>query len=300
MSALTAARSFRRLRALWIIAGIAGCKVAAEVPEQPATPTPAAQPQTPAADPKLEVATAQREAARAPEGALQLAGDLRPEYAADLAFKIAGQLLRVHVARGENVKKGQLLASLADDEARAQLAQTEAAVQQARAQLALAKDNEARLVSLLAASAVSTGQVTAVRLQSETAQAALLQASAVRDLANVTLANHQLKAPFDGEIVKVPDGVGQIVGAGTVLFRIEALDRLLLRATVSESELDRIHVGDEVIALTSTGRSVTGKVRLVLRSLEPTSRRAPIEVSIPNRDHALVAGSYLRATLKAH
>jgi membrane fusion protein, multidrug efflux system len=290
MSTLTPARSFRRLCVLSIVAGIAGCKVQAEVPQKPAlaAQAPVVQTQTPAADPALVA-----------EGALQLAGDLRPEYAADLAFKIGGQLLHVNVARGQSVKKGQLLASLADDEARAQLAQTEAAVQQARAQLALAKDNEARLESLLAASAVSTGQVTAVRLQSETAQAALLQASAVRDLANVTLANHQLKAPFDGEIVKVPDGVGQIVGAGTVLFRIETLDRLLLRATVSESELNRIHVGDEVLAETSAGRSVTGKVRLVLRSLEPTSRRVPIEVSIPNRDHALVAGSYLRATLKA-
>jgi RND family efflux transporter MFP subunit len=300
MFTVTAARSHpwkSALCALCVCTGVAGCKAGSAASDKTATQAPAVQ--TPAADPKLTVDTLPPDAPPAADAVLQLAGDLHPEAAADLAFKIGGQLLRVQVARGESVKKGQLLAAMSDAEARVQLAQAEAALLQAQAQLALAKDNEARLETLLASNAVSTGQVTAVRLQSETARAAVMQASATRDLANVGLSNHQLTAPFDGVIVKVPDGVGQIVAAGTVLFRIEVLDRLLLRATVSESELERIHVGDAVIAEASGGRTITGKVRLVLRSLEATSRRAPIEVSIPNRDRALVAGSYVRATLKA-
>jgi RND family efflux transporter MFP subunit len=239
------------------------------------------------------------EAPSTTDGALQLAGDLRPEAAADLAFKISGQLLSVKVQRGQRVRKGQLLAALADTEVRAQLAQAEAAVAQARAQLALAQDNETRAAALVAANAAPGSQAVAVRLQAETAQAALLQAQAARDLMAAALSNHQLKAPFDGEIVRVPDGVGQIVAPGTPLFRLEALDRLLLRTTVSEADIDRIHVGDEVLIEASAGRWVSGKVRLVLRSLEPASRRAPIEVTIPNQDRALIAGSYVRATHKA-
>jgi hypothetical protein len=38
----------------------------------------------------------------------------------------------------------------------------------------------------------------------------------------------------------------------------------------------------------------------VLRSLEAQSRRAPIEVSVPNKERVLVAGSYVRATVKPH
>jgi RND family efflux transporter MFP subunit len=166
--------------------------------------------------------------------------------------------------------------------------------------LALARDNEARAASLVAANAAPGSQAIAVRLQADIAHAALLQAEAARDLAAAALANHQLKAPFDGEIVRVPDGVGQIVAPGTVLFRLEALDRLLLRTTVSETDIDRIRVGDEVLIEANNGHKVVGKVRLVLRSLEATSRRAPIEVSVPNQDRALIAGSYVRATCKAH
>jgi hypothetical protein len=41
-------------------------------------------------------------------------------------------------------------------------------------------------------------------------------------------------------------------------------------------------------------------VRLVLRSVEATSRRVPIEVSVLNDDGKLIAGSYVRAKYKAH
>jgi len=252
---------------------------------------------------RAEVATRRTETqgpAAAQSGAtLDLAGDLRPEAAADLAFKIGGQLISVKVERGQRVKKGQLLAVLSDGEARAQLAQTEAAVAQTRAQLALARDNEARAATLVAAHAAPGSQAIAVKLQAEIAEAALLQAQAARDLAATTLGNHQLKAPFDGTITKVPDGTGMIVGAGAPLFRIEALDKLLLRASVTEADVDRIRVGEDVTIEGNSGRKVVGKVRLVLRSLD-TSRRAPIEVSVPNADGGLIAGSYVRASCAAH
>jgi hypothetical protein len=73
----------------------------------------------------------------------------------------------------------------------------------------------------------------------------------------------------------------------------------VLRTTVSEQDVDRIRVGDEVNIDARGGRAVTGKVRLVLRSLEATSRRAPIEITVPNKQRSLIAGSYVRATLRA-
>src|SRR5262245_46035311 len=202
-----------------------------------------------------------------PGGMLELAGDLRPDKSAELSFKIGGQLQVVRVARGERVKRGDVLAGLADSEARAQLAQAEAAVEVTRAQLELAKDTEARASWLVAMNAAPGSQATVGKLQVAIAQAALQNAIAARDLVATSLNNHVLKAPFDGEIVKVPDGVGQIVTPGTALFRIEALDRLVLRATVSESDVDRIRVGDDV-TIEAQGKKYLGKVRLVLRSLE--------------------------------
>lgn len=252
---------------------------------QPTEPTPAEPQRSPAERPLASQ--------------LELAGDLRPARAADLAFKIGGQLAAVKAARGERVKKGQLLATLSDVEARAQLAQAQGSVAQAEAQVALAKDAEERAESLSAAKAAPGSQVVAARLQLAAAKAGLLTAQAAVDLAAASLANHQLKAPFDGELVRVPDGVGQIVAPGVPLFRIEELDQLTLRATVGEADLDRIRVGDDVIVTAAGGAEVVGKVSVVLRSLEAQSRRAPIEASVPNANRALVAGSYVRVKLAA-
>jgi RND family efflux transporter MFP subunit len=234
-----------------------------------------------------------------PKSSVELTGDLRPKASADIAFKTGGQLLSVKVERGQTVKKGQVLAVLSDGEARAQLDQSAAAVTQTSAQLALAQDNEKRAATLVAANAAPDSQAVAVRLQTEIARGALLQAAAGRDLAGVNLANHQIKAPFDGVIVKVPDGTGQIVGAGVPLFRIETLDTLVLRTTVAEAELERVRVGAAVAIDTHGGQKVVGTVRLVLRSLD-SSRRAPVEVDVPNPDGKLNAGGYVRAICAAH
>jgi RND family efflux transporter MFP subunit len=230
---------------------------------------------------------------------IELTGDLRPQASADLAFKIGGQMTTIKVERGQKVNKGQLLAMLSEGEARAQLEQAEAALTQARAQHELAKDNEARAQTLVAANAAPDSQAIAVKLQAEIARAAMMQAAAARDLAATALANHQLKAPFDGVIVKVPDGAGQIVGPGVPLFRIETLDTLVLRSSVTEGDVPRIHVGDAVTIQANNGPTVVGKVRLVLRSLD-SSRRAPVEIDVPNKGQSLIAGSYVRATCAAH
>lgn len=229
---------------------------------------------------------------------VELTGDLRPKSSADVAFKVPGQLVSVRVERGQLVTKGQVLAVLADGEARAQLDQSSAAVTQASAQLALAQDNEARTTALVASNAAPDSQATAVRLQTEIARAALLQATAARDLANVNYGNHTLKAPFDGVVVKVPEGTGQIVQAGTPLFRIETLDKLTLRSTIAEPDLERVKIGDEVIIEAGAGQKVVGTVRVILRSLD-SSRRAPIEVDVPNKDQKLNAGGYVRAICAA-
>jgi len=85
-----------------------------------------------------------------PKGGVELTGDLRPRSSADVAFKVAGQLVSVKVERGQYVTKGQVLAVLSDGEARAQVDQSAAVVTQTSAQLALAQDNEARAAALVA------------------------------------------------------------------------------------------------------------------------------------------------------
>jgi HlyD family secretion protein len=126
----------------------------------------------------------------------------------------------------------------------------------------------------------------------------VLQARAARDLARVNADNHVLRAAFDGRVVRVKDATGETLGAGMAVARLERLDLLVLQATISESELDRVKVGDIVAVKTGGGREAPGRVRAVVRSLDPMSRRAPVEIEVPNASGELAAGSYVRAEIR--
>lgn len=239
--------------------------------------------------------------APAPEPAepSEIAGDLRPVQAANLSFKAGGRLATLRVARGDRVKKGQVLATLSDAEARATVAQADAAVQFARAQAAIAEDAEKRTGQLGTADVIPASTVVTAKLSADAARAGVQQALAAASLARANLSNHVLTAPFDGVVVLVPDGTGETVGPGIPVMRLEALDVLVLRATASEADLAGLAVGQEIQIETPSGKRATGKVRTILASLEPVSRRAPVEIEVPNPDGTLAAGAYVRAFLPA-
>jgi len=230
--------------------------------------------------------------------ALEISGDLRPAIAAEISFKVGGQLAAVRVSRGDAVKAGQVIATLSDAEARAQLGIAEAAVAAAEAQAEIAADQATRVAALAEGNAVPGSQAVAAKHAAAAAVAVAQQARAARELARVNADNHVLRAAFDGRVVRVKDATGETMGPGMAVARLEALDRLVLHATISESELDAIKVGDTVVVKTSAGREVDGRVRTIVRSLDGVSRRAPVEIDVPNTNGGLAAGAYVRATLR--
>lgn len=231
-------------------------------------------------------------------GRLEIAGDLKPALAAELSFKVGGQLDSVRVTRNERVKAGDVIATLSDAEAKAQLAAAEAAVAAAEAQSAIADDQAKRVAELVAGNAAPAAQAAASTHQAAAAAAVAQQARAARDLARVNADNHVLRAPFAGTIVRTKDATGETMGPGQPVARLERLDVLVLQATISERELDLVKAGDEVVVKTSSGREAPGRVKTVVRSLDGMSRRAPVEIEVQNKDGSLAAGAYVRAELR--
>jgi RND family efflux transporter MFP subunit len=102
-----------------------------------------------------------------------------------------------------------------------------------------------------------------------------------------------LRAPFDGVVTRVPDAPGAVVAPGIPVFRIEDLTAFDLRASVSEADVGRVATGQPVEI---AGASTRGSVRTIVRSLDPATRRAPVEIAVPN-DGALVGHALVRAAI---
>lgn len=222
-----------------------------------------------------------------------LQGTLEPVQAADLGFEVAGRVSRVDVALGQQVRAGQALVALDRASLGAQSAQSEAAIAVAQANVDMLRDRVTLLEGLVRSGASPERELTTARQQLAVAEAQLGQAQASRRQIATASADHVLRAPFDGVVTRVPNGVGAVAGPGMTLVRVEDLSSLRLRTTVSQPELEALEVG--ATAELEGHEGVRGTIRSAVRSLDPQTRRAPVEVLVPNPEGTLVANALVRA-----
>jgi RND family efflux transporter MFP subunit len=206
------------------------------------------------------------------------------------------RLAEVRVNVGDRVKKGQVLARFATETIDADVAQSKAALAEARATAADAAGNAARARTLQQTGALSQQQINQYQTAEQTAQARVEAAQAVLAAQQVRGRNTQVLAPDDGVISARTATVGSVVGAGTELFRLIRQARLEWRAEVSSAELGRLAVGMPVRVTAPGGDEVTGTVRSIAPTVDPQTRNALVYVDIPGvrADIGFKAGMFAR------
>jgi RND family efflux transporter MFP subunit len=249
--------------------------------------------------PKRAGATVVHGVAKSWRPAIPVTGTLAPVQEAEIGFKTMGRLLTVNVKVGDTVKKGQALAALDTSEQSAQAAATSAGVRAAQVNYEMAKDAEKRTAALFEQHAVSDAENLATQNRAALALAQLEQARAQAHLASVGVSNGSLTAPFAGLVTKAPNGVGKIVGMAESLFRIEDTSVLKLTATLSEADARLVEIGADVM-VEGASAAVKGSVTAVLASLDPQTRRVPLQAELVNdRASPLLAGAFVRATVQS-
>ena len=221
-----------------------------------------------------------------------LQGSLEPAHAADLSFAVPGRVRSVAVALGDHVRAGETLATLDRATVGAQQDQTQAAIDVAQANVDMAADHAAVIERLAASGATPHRELVQAQQQLAVSRAQLAQAQAGLRTISTSSADHSLRAPFDGVLTRVPDGTGAIASPGVVVAHIEDLSALRLHTTVSESELAMLTEG---ATTTLEGVDASGTITSIVRSLDPVTRRAPVEVLVPNANGSLVAHAIVRA-----
>ena len=139
-------------------------------------------------------------------------GYLTTEKTVNLVARVNGTLRSVSYVPGGRVKKGQLLFVIEPTLYNDKVAQAEAELKTAQAQLEYARNNYSRMEEAVKSDAVSQIQV----LQSESSVtegvAAVSNAEAALSTARTNLGYCYVRAPFDGTISKSTVDVGSYVG----------------------------------------------------------------------------------------
>lgn len=227
---------------------------------------------------------------------VDLTGTLKPWRDADVGFETGGRLVRVGVAVGDRVTAGQVLAVLDTSRAVAQVGQAESQVAAAMASLTMAQDNMKRTEALAATKSIPEQQVEQARSQVALAKAQLDGALASTRLAKTGAGLNSISAPFPGIVTKAPTGIGSVVNPGVALVHLEDNSRFRLSATIGEEDFSLVSVGSPV-KIQYRERIVDGKVVAVVPSLDQATRRAPVEIEIPNTSADLLTWSFVRGRI---
>ncbi len=232
---------------------------------------------------------------------IELTGSLEPVAAVQLGFDVPGRLVTLVAARGTTVNKGDAIARLDAALALSQLAQAQAALTGAQAQLAGGEASYARATKLKEAGALAEQAFSDAEAGIKQARAGVDQAAAAVQMAKTNLDKHTLRAPIGGIITNGPDNVGMMIGAGTPLFVIEDLSSLQIKATAPESA-GWLAAGQTATVLSGTPGATGGfpaRITRVIPSLDPATRRLPVEVEVPSPDPSLRAHAFARVTVVA-
>jgi HlyD family secretion protein len=264
--------------------------------------------------PEVEVARATQVVPTA-SGSTQLpvlvaTGYVVARHSSDVGVKVGGRIARLRFEEGTRVRKGEVIAEIEHADIGAQLEAARRAVGEAEAQLAqsaatrdedvrnlerqrqLMKDGITTAASLTGAEAAAAVSAARVKL----ADAAIASAKARVRIAEEALENTNVRAPFDGVVIKKraevgetvsPFGVaGQATREGGAIATIADLTELEVQTEVSENTVAKLSsdMPAEVKLQAYQEQPYRGKLRQIFPSADRAKSIVEVRVSILDAD----------------
>ena len=240
----------------------------------------------------------------ADKGGLVLPGTLQGMTEAPIYARSAGYVLRWHRDIGSRVAKGDLLAEIDTPDIDQQLAQAIAARDQSASSLELAKSSAERWEALRKKDAVTQQELNERSSAYTQAKANLAAADANVIRLRKLQEFKRIVAPFAGVITHRNIEVGDLVdagngGAGRALFTLAQVDSLRVYVYVPQAYAQKIKVGDHVSVSQKElpGKSFDGTVVRTAGAIDSATRSMQVEINLPNKENAWLAGAYVEVSL---
>jgi HlyD family secretion protein len=228
-------------------------------------------------------------------------GVIEPVTAIDVKSKASGEILDLPVDTGDDVKSGQLLASIDTRLPKNDLEQAQADLQVANATLKNAGLKLARADTLVASQGITEDQHEDARLTYVQAQAQVVRAQSTLSNARDAMDDTRVRAPVSGTIIAKNVELGTVissptkdVGGGTVLMRMANLDTVQIRTLVDETDIGKVQPGMEAAITVDAypNRPFMGRVLKIepQATVQQNVTMFPALVRIANPNHLLMPG----------
>jgi len=205
-------------------------------------------------------------------------GDVQAWEAMPIAAEMGGQrVVHIQVDVGDTVRKSQVLAVLDDSFVKLEIERLTALAEQATLALQQARGDAERARSLQASGALPQQQIEALLTQEQSAAQQVQSLQAQLRSQQLRLERSRITAPDAGVVMSKETALGQVAGAGQVLFRLLRQGRLEWHARVQALDAARLAVGMPV-RLHTGGKSHAGKVRAIQPDMNSRTREATVVV----------------------
>src|SRR4051812_1572169 len=134
--------------------------------------------------------------------AIIASGKVEAVHTANISTRVMGRITDIFVKTGDRVRKGQLLASVWDEDIKAKRAQADAMIAEAEAAYATAKKDYDRFDNLYKQQSATAKELDNVMLQYNSAKAKVVAARQMRSEVNADLSYSSLTAPFNGVVTQ--------------------------------------------------------------------------------------------------
>lgn len=225
---------------------------------------------------------------------LQVTGRVEAAQSADISTRIMGYITRINVKTGDQVKKGQLLATISNDDIMAKRAQADAMIAEADVAYKNAQKDMDRFTVLYKQQSASAKEMDNVTMQYTSAKSRLEQARQMRKEVSATLNYTNLTAPFAGVVTQKLMDAGSMATPGMPILTIEQSGSYQVSAAVPENVISQVNQGSAAtITIDASNKVIKGKISQISQSSQFTGGQYLIKVQIPDGEkQGLLAGMY--------
>ena len=216
---------------------------------------------------------------------LEALGNARANESVDISTKSSNVVTAVTFRDGERVKRGQVLVQLDNAQARADVAEAQAALTESESQYNRSRE----LLNTQALSKSSFDQLVAT-LAANRARLAAAQAR---------LEDTVIRAPFSGRVGLRRVSVGTLISPGDVITTLDDTSVIKLDFSVPENFLAGLREGLSIRATAPAfpGRSFAGSVASIDSRVDMNTRSVTVRALLANEDGALKPGMFLNVSL---
>ncbi|WP_085246980.1 efflux RND transporter periplasmic adaptor subunit [Gilliamella mensalis] len=226
----------------------------------------------------------------------------------NVGAQVSGQIKKLYVELGDEVKQGDMIAEIDDLKQSNDLKQSEASLNSLEAQREAKKarlinyqltyDRQRKLVNkgvgIQSDLDTAKAELDAIKADIAALSADIVKAQVAVDTAKVNLGYTKIRSPIDGVIVAIPVNEGQTVNSvqsAPTIVKVAQLDKMTIEAQISEADVINVKKGMPVY-FTILGQPNRRFDGLMLRAIEPAPDSINTETTLSSSSSTTKSAIY--------